>query len=178
MNRQRHSRLLNLPGELRNLIYEYATYTDVKCQITKANGIPEPALLMTCKRIRKEAMCIYYASNTAVLESIAFDAAAERLYFRKYEVLLTDHDFELATPGMKFAGPPNWTNLKGRLRSYHGGHSFVTSSDTRLPPALIVAFGMMRAVMAMQARPWEEVESILESLRAGLVAIDSIWAST
>lgn len=178
MNRQRHSPLLKLPGELRNLIYEYATYTDGKCQITKAGGIPEPALLMTCKKIRKEAICIYYANNTAVLESISFDAAAERLFFRKYEVLLAHYDFELATPGMKFLGPPNWTNLKARLQSYHGGHSFVASSDEKLPPTLTIVFGMMRAAMAMQSRSWEEVQSIFESLRAGLVTIDASWAST
>lgn len=47
-----------LPGELRNLIYEFALF--------EPNGVAtatEPGLLRTCKTIREEAELMFYALN-------------------------------------------------------------------------------------------------------------------
>lgn len=43
--------LFRIPPELRNRIYEYALHLeDGVCEVSEELGIPELALLMTCKR--------------------------------------------------------------------------------------------------------------------------------
>lgn len=57
--------MFKLPTELRLRIYEYAVYRgeDGLCKITRKDGIPEPALLFTCKAIRAEAIAVFYTVN-------------------------------------------------------------------------------------------------------------------
>jgi hypothetical protein len=56
--------LLRLPPEIRNIIYKCALYLDDGiCEVDVATGIPEPALLLTCKEIRREAIGIFYSTN-------------------------------------------------------------------------------------------------------------------
>jgi hypothetical protein len=64
-----HSRLLNLPPELRNRIYEYALRFDNGiCEVNETVGIPESALLLTCKEIRREAIGILHSANKVHVE--------------------------------------------------------------------------------------------------------------
>lgn len=60
-------RLLSLPSELRNRIYEEALWSNGKVHIT-ADDKP-PGLLSTCLQIRKEASELYYKTNTFYLNT-------------------------------------------------------------------------------------------------------------
>lgn len=66
------SRLLTIPPEIRNLIYEYALCDSPKVKVNKpCKGLsttrqPEPAILRTCTQIRNEATSIYYGQTTFV----------------------------------------------------------------------------------------------------------------
>lgn len=72
------SRLLQLPGELRELIYKAALIQDDPIRLCErsanageaARGVQlsyhqatEPALLLTCHQIRREALHIFYRDN-------------------------------------------------------------------------------------------------------------------
>lgn len=62
--------LLNLPGELRNQIFDFAVVEPSAIRVT-SKGLDQPALLKTCRQIRREAGTIYYGSNE-------FDICLER----------------------------------------------------------------------------------------------------
>lgn len=84
-----HSFLLRLPAELRNIIYELTlvidrpihVYNNCTCDklrlkkqsrpkskgcpyCGKNKGLPSPALLRTCRRLRSDASSLYYGSNS------------------------------------------------------------------------------------------------------------------
>lgn len=66
--------LLKLPGELRNRIYELVIVEKGRLKIT-AKGPGQPALLRTCRQIRREAGTIYYGSNDFSLRIEAYNGA-------------------------------------------------------------------------------------------------------
>ena len=80
------SRLLALPAELRNTIYELVLISPTDIVIPapsspKSPGVtttnlfpPEPALLLTSHQIRHEALKIYYLSNRFRFLVPSFDA--------------------------------------------------------------------------------------------------------
>jgi hypothetical protein len=61
--KQSQSKLLTIPGEIRNQIYRHVIVSDSKIRITNT-PIPEPALLKTCSTIRRETIAIYYLENS------------------------------------------------------------------------------------------------------------------
>ncbi|KAK5112292.1 hypothetical protein LTR85_011564 [Meristemomyces frigidus] len=60
----RDSQLLALPPELRNIIYRCVLVSDTPINISCEASITPPTLLDTCRRIREEAISIYYHENT------------------------------------------------------------------------------------------------------------------
>jgi len=91
VNSVAQSPLFRLPPELRNRIYEYAVYRSAEhgfCVVTATSGIPEPALLLTCKLIRQEAIGIFYAENKFMADTPSFDSRAYLLIRRKIISLL------------------------------------------------------------------------------------------
>jgi hypothetical protein len=46
-----------------------------------------------------------------------------------------------------------------------------------IKPQKKVMWGMISMVDSMKEKPWDEVEKILELLRAGLISIDAAWGS-
>ncbi|CAK3936123.1 Hypothetical predicted protein [Lecanosticta acicola] len=59
-------RLLNLPAELRNEIYELVLVSSGRIELTttRPKSLREPAFLAISRQIRTEATAIYYGSNT------------------------------------------------------------------------------------------------------------------
>lgn len=68
---QQHSRLLNLPAELRNQIYEY-TFSSSPVEISRRSFLKQnpkgllksSGLLLACKQIHHEAAQLYYSLTT------------------------------------------------------------------------------------------------------------------
>lgn len=63
---------------------------DLGCRITRAKGFPEPALLATCKSIRREAIAVYYDNNFHSVDSNAIE-----LFESKRRALLESHNIRL-----------------------------------------------------------------------------------
>lgn len=179
-----HPPLLELPPELRNRIYEYTICSTTNITIAKSSGFPEPALLLTSKAIRKEAIGIFYTINDFNLAGISYDPSTCLLLHRKglalwqtYKIDLTENEFCLVR-----SGAVSWKNLKGWLRLRYDGHDEMV---LRTPPAatveradaeIKVTGAMVHMADRMKASPWEEVERTLEMLRAGLVSMDAAWS--
>ncbi|GIZ39154.1 hypothetical protein CKM354_000254500 [Cercospora kikuchii] len=53
--------LLDLPADLRNIIYEYSLLQPDRIQIT--SGLKQPALLATCRQIRSETRMMWFWRN-------------------------------------------------------------------------------------------------------------------
>lgn len=66
------SRFLDLPGELRNAIYELAV-VDHSGGIEIEKTLKEPALLSVCTQIRYEATAVYYEQNKFRYDAIHLD---------------------------------------------------------------------------------------------------------
>ena len=66
--------LLDLPAELRNLIYHFAVVNEKPIKIIQdewrgeAEAPKQPALAMTCKQIRDEVLPVFYGANTFVYD--------------------------------------------------------------------------------------------------------------
>lgn len=83
------SPLFKLPPELRLRIYEYAVYSceDQLCEVTRKDGIPELALLFTCKTVRAKAIPVFYTVNTFRIAIESYHAAVQVLTARKKAAL-------------------------------------------------------------------------------------------
>lgn len=62
---------LDLPAEMRNQIYKYSLLkSDYITLLNTKPFIEEPALLMTSKKVRNEALAIFYGNNTFEIHKI------------------------------------------------------------------------------------------------------------
>ena len=74
INTSPRCRLLELPAELRNQIYELVLTQNLRCRRDPPPGtgvsLPGPGLLRTCKMIYQEALALYYRYTTFEFGSI------------------------------------------------------------------------------------------------------------
>ena len=176
------SPLFKLPPELRNNIYEFAVDQSDKygyCTVTKQTGIPEPALLSTCKAIRKEAIGIFYATNKFKLDIHAFDTAVYDLFARK-DKTLSSYVCRVGIVRMVPDRQRHWRNLLRWLERHHAGSvprpCFGLTLNRRLSvqeAAFIASLFMVTA--GSRKRSWSEVKPVLTGLHCGLRRIHEGW---
>jgi len=189
------SPLFKLPAELRLRIYEYAlknekgtnriSWAEDFCEIARDNGIPEPALLFTCKAVREEAVQTYYTVNRFCVIAKDCHPAAHVLMARKKVFLqtmgldVTKIAVEYRTTGLK-----NFQNLLLWLRYLHQGEKIGHCSQAARKSGsthekIIMAIRFMASLTQiaedMSGRPWADVEKIITGLRSGLIAMDEQW---
>lgn len=183
--------LLRLPPELRNTIYEYALrLDDGACIVSDTAGIPESALLITCKRIRREAIGIFYTINELHMIVDSCSPSVPILVKQKAVAMFKQYHCHINFPTLFLRGPQRWRNLVSWLRATHADPREIRSicaiasdldkkphsplSRNRAKEMAIVA-GLFKMVVSMQGVQWEEVEEALKLLRYGLVRYDSEW---
>ncbi|KAL1586683.1 hypothetical protein WHR41_04616 [Cladosporium halotolerans] len=179
------SPLFKLPPELRNMIWEYATYEEHvgpgECIVSTANGVPEPALTRTCKIIREESLGMYFNINEVVLIIKDFNVDAALFLARKLRDLMDRDNVHVPQYYFSQTGQRNWHNLKNWLKMTHAskvrGMLGTLDPVETVPDEWRVIFGLFNTVALMDSKPWAEIEPTLEHLRYGLIAYDSDWAS-
>lgn len=175
---------LRLPGELRNMVYKHALVTDGKVNITREHGIPEPALLSTCKKIRKEAIGIFYHDNTFQLTARSHHPAVNLMWTRKVRSLRRQGGSIPRFPSTQHVGKRNWHNLKGMLREMHAGNirfswmlePHTRGSTDRLEYSRFLPF-LESMVEAMYYWSWQRAEGVIDTLRPCLIVLHTDWAS-
>jgi hypothetical protein len=189
------SPLFKLPAELRLRIYEYALRSDKPayvgfyrknghCTVTRANGIPEPALLFTCKAVREEAIKTFYTVNVfgATVENC--HPAAHIIMARKKAILqaMGMDVTKIAVQTSQF-GLKNFQNLMLWLQYIHQGGMIpsvtyatsIVSRKAKLRSTARFMSSLTNIATAMRGSPWAEVENIIKGLRLGLIAFDDEW---
>ena len=190
-----NSRLLHLPGELRNRIYRYAVVGSTKgapIDVT-ISSIPEPALLRTRKQIRAEAISIFYIENHFKCITSGFDSRVHLLFERKLIAIHKNHHVNLSglpEIALELRGPYNWPNLKlwaRRLHSRELGMVGDVGASQSSPIAPIPGAGIRAAegilvrsifdlATDLRGIPWAVVEGILDTTHATLITLDARWA--
>lgn len=175
------SRLFKLPPELRLRVYEYTLCSEDRVEITKDQGIPEPALLLTCKTIRDEAIMSFYNQNRFNLIVRSYDPAVSTLWGTKLRHLPGSYRQASKNSNNYHTGPRLWSNLKLSLRLRHSGKLLIKSriklpGSTKYSDEKFFIAGLFRAVGTMRGEGWEEVDSVLEMLRPGLVKFNTEWS--
>ncbi|KAK4610364.1 hypothetical protein CLAFUW4_13772 [Fulvia fulva] len=189
------SRLLQLPGELRNRIYQYAItgLTESEPIDVTIRGIPEPELLRTCKRIRSEAISIYYCENHFRCIASSFDSAVHFGFAQEMISINRSHqvDFQLKPLPMCSEGPVSWPNLKLWVQRLHSkelgflrdmGLGRPRAETTAQPGAgiraaeVIMMSGIFSLALDLRETPWSVVEGILENSDAALATLDAAWS--
>lgn len=181
-NPQAGSRLLNLPPELRNRIYEYCLKSEYVRDIYKVStpwtiNITDrpkpPGLLFTCKQVRSETTKIWYLANEFLVEIENYDATAlvawEKWSRQIHETLGARP--KIGLDGMLYA---NWKNLKQWCRLVWAGE--VPFPDLIIPEAdTAVLVSSLRIARECQRQPWEKCETTLEGFRSVAGDTDSDW---
>ena len=155
---QCQSKLSALPGEIRNMIYKMVLELDSNIVIT-ALPFPEPALLRTCKAIRKEASSIFYRGNKFEVDCPNWDCAIYRKYYnRLHRELGATH--EVTTYWINTGSRTSRANLVQFLRAVHDretpvGLHYPGYRDTGIA-------GAFELVRRMEALEWGTVSKVLE----------------
>jgi hypothetical protein len=152
-----HSPLFKLPRELRDYIYEYAFCNGRhRLLVTKVGGIPEPALLLTCKIIRDEAVMLFYGRRRLKLIINSYDPAVMKLWLLKHQRLSRAYNLDPAIPSFRHIGPRNWDNLMTFLQLRHSNQLGSLYCDPPGSPRYnderFFVMGLFKAVMEMQNR--------------------------
>lgn len=183
------SPLFKLPRELRDYIYEYSfcsLYTprrsgECGIRVTKEGGIPEPALLLTCKAIRDEVVPLYYGKTRFHFIVHSFDPAVMLLWNAKKAHLRLNHNLSAPGQGLTRTGVRSWSNLKRTLQLVHSGHKLFVAVGPRDGPNFNgqeeFIQGMINVARSMDDKEWDLVEDTLQMLRHGLVALHPDWAN-
>ncbi|KAK4575259.1 hypothetical protein LTR86_001111 [Recurvomyces mirabilis] len=69
---EKASHLLKLPPEIRNYIYHLTLVQAEDIPVT-STGYERPAILSTCRTIRKEAFKLYYSGNRFACQPPSYD---------------------------------------------------------------------------------------------------------
>ena len=173
-------RLLALPAELRNRIYQFTVvYKDAGSILINSNVFPEPGLILTCKKLREEALPIYYLDNTFTVDVGDWDSTpllAMQLKGRLFHKLGAGDMFNIIGTFQ-----PDWHNLHlwvYRVRLY---------GEIMVPPKLYdgssltaitlrVVENLLKLVLELQDLPWSRVGRLVSENRRTLVAIDRRWS--
>ncbi|KAK5122022.1 hypothetical protein LTR85_004268 [Meristemomyces frigidus] len=163
--KQRKScRLLALPGELHNRIYQHTLVEEDELEVT-ATGPGQPGLLRTCKAIRNEASSFYYAENRFALRLVDFDGAAFTPFGRQYECYVPKGRVNV---GFSIRGRPNWANLMRWVKDLYLGNSVRPNLQEPSCRDDYVVGAAFKLLDEMKWRGWDKLERVLEAYHHGL----------
>lgn len=162
------SRLLQLPPELRNMIWEYAV-VDSRIITIDTNGLQEPSLLTTSKEIRQEAVTIFYSENRFELVSNDYDPTNFLKWERIVIAAIKRGDIPGFDTGRATAAvtslDPNWTNLLTWMEMPHNGRTALHVCEPGLLEHyqldIVVVGGMFVTVKKMQSQAWDVVSKLI-----------------
>ncbi|KJX99837.1 hypothetical protein TI39_contig350g00028 [Zymoseptoria brevis] len=194
-----HSRLLDLPPELRTAIYDLVLNTpelpvkpktksrkkpvivDFRLVAVDSEGYNCPPLVSVSREVRHDALKLFYHSRTFSIAAPDFSDALIRRFHKNLK-----EGMGIRRKGMRFqveiSGLPNWKNLLKWLESNHSGtHSLRPKAQNEfLPirkqrrdePAFLGMFAMAKE---MRGQDWELLKRLLFAMRPGLVALNDKW---
>lgn len=176
------SQLLQLPAELRNLIWRYAVVKSYPITVN-SDGFRAPTLFAICKQTRNETVTLFFAKNVFQVIIGDYDIRAYAKWENTIYAIFSDSR-DLArriTRKSKLHGTqvPNWFNLVLWTKmAYEGSvkRRMPRPSDMREERLEFLVIGaMFTRVERMGSKPWADVEELLEDTRIILAKIDPRW---
>lgn len=187
--------LFKLPPELRNRVYEYAVAVDPEhtptdlgteygIKITTKHGIPEPALLSSCKTIRREAIGIYYTIHNMDMIIENFDSTPLLLWKRKQTSVAKQYGLNLPTCGTWIIGGRSLHNLDNWLFRVHQNLLCDIQDQDDFQEGLReyyqegeadMIMGMLEIAEKLKGKPWDVVDSMFDWLREVLNGMHYGW---
>lgn len=159
--------LLGIPPELRNRIYDFALVSRKRLQVTDGSpALEQPALLRTCRQIRREAIAIYYTDNRFRFIVHAYDGAA-MIPFRevliKYRESAKTSNFSIAL--CDNCDEVHIDNLDVWLEAHYKDAKLVPGlrqdKSAEATMAMTLARRTFGVVRAMRKQGWPEVNDVL-----------------
>lgn len=163
------SRLLALPAELRNEIWQYAVYSDKSLAIVGPTP-SQPALTRVCRQIRSEAICYFYTINTFKCTIVNYDPVDLKCYRQtadKYglNIVVLTHRLDPNAPReLLRKNLLKW--LEGTIKGeaaplgYSSGHSDQSYAWNKLVHRLVKVFNMAK-MLRNHHLPWAVAKDIL-----------------
>lgn len=173
--------LLDLPPELRNLIYRSVLVQNRDIDV-RSQGFDVPPLLSTCKKIRKEARSIFYYENTFAVEVYDFDTIIFHHFMRSLKERSSGFHEQPSAVLNPRSTRPHWPNMLRWLELDHAGEiaAGLPTARERLAegriPAIVVLSGMFTLVDGLRDLPRRRVKELIAELHAALVCVDRWWA--
>lgn len=165
------SRLLSLPAELRNSIYELALIEPHYIQID--SNLKEPGVLHVNRQIHKEARSVWYTSNTFEVAIRQCDDSLLRKFTMHCNTLPV-----MATVRIQLFNSNSWSNLIRWCRNVWNGES------AGMSPKIYGASNTMAVVYAAhkivddymrKSRSWDECLATLTTLKEMSEQLDPSW---
>lgn len=103
---------LGIPGELRNLIYRNILLQPGMIRVSSSTP-SQPAVLLTSRRIRTEALPIWLAENTFKVDAWDMRLSVPSNYHQHWLSRVQHKNFFITMRGKK-----DWKNLKGWLKRF------------------------------------------------------------
>lgn len=153
------SALLDLPAELHIQILEYALIEKDQTIIT--SNLVQPPLLHVCSKIRKEALRIWYLSNTFLAEIQDCNAALLTQFSKHVSKL----QIGVVLIDLSLTGHGNWTNLVNWCKSIQQGRTLWVEQRDDLGATWALVATAHALTVQLRKHGWEECEQALKHLR-------------
>ncbi|PPJ50208.1 hypothetical protein CBER1_05208 [Cercospora berteroae] len=178
--------LLDLPADLRNIIYEYSLLQPGRIQITP--GLKQPALLATCRQIRSETRLMWFWRNKFTYTAVDCNIRPLYAFHTLYGGLLPQQ----VRVVVHASGRHNWKALMEwcKLVFEHKRHCFrgpdssidsqvMTAATIMLAQSGVPTWEVMKAatIMALQSKApkWKYCERDLQLWRPVAGLIHASW---
>lgn len=165
-------RLLALPPELRNRIYEFSLVAEAG-HITVTLSTKQPPLLHTCTQIRAEAKSMWYNSNRFQIPVRDCDGTPYLAWLKHCRGL----EVETVMVQVQFDGFPNWQNLIVWLRERHE-HAIpwpICSFDDTLAEEWRLVSVAHATLVDYRFRPWADFENVVKRMRYLVEPYEDAW---
>lgn len=175
-----HSPLFRLSAELRNTIYRLVLVEDCDswgCEqpvvIDKDSGIPEPALLLSNKIIRSEALGIFYHENDFDCQVRNFHPAPVLLLQSKLKMPFSKHPMLISITSIhRDVSYGTWDNLvswlhlchKRQCPSFFHGTDCISEYGRDAQAEMSVLLGLFEVVERCPEMPSEMLDRVIASM--------------
>ncbi|SMQ55869.1 unnamed protein product [Zymoseptoria tritici ST99CH_3D7] len=171
-----NSPLLNLPPELRTLIYELVVTSENHRVTVNETGYHRPPLLQTCREARADALKLFYNSNKFIISVRSYSTSTLWKFCCSVKITgvrLTGLLWRVAVDRV-----PSWRNLVKWLEWNHvNRHEFRPPHrpECKNPEKNIVQ-ALFDMVQDLKGAEYEQVYTAIWRLRPALISLDARWA--
>ena len=163
---------MSLPAELRTTIYEHCLRDEREVHIEP--NLKQPALLWTCRRIRDEALAIWYRINSFAAYIDGCNARLLGAFSRHLTAIESDGDNEVKIFIYIF-GKKDWAMVLEWCKDIWRDESTTLNKSDDCNDMHSVVAAAHDIVLKHRGDTWKACEESLENLRFVVCKLDPAW---